>query len=240
LPVSHDPAHQSTESSPLPGRGLTPGTTYGQLLLFLVPLALTVIVLQLSMQFMNGGMARMPRATETLATYGLAWGIVLFLASPLMQVKQLSLVLVNDRHDFWTVLRFVLVVSLVLAGVLASLALSPLGTWVVEDLHSVGPSLGTAAREALLWLVPFPVLRGLTLFFTGLLIRMRRTDLASYAALANIGTSIVVVFALLPSSLVQHKPILLPVLVTYTGILLELGMVLWSYRRYGTQASASG
>ena len=54
---------------------------YGQLLRFILPLVLTVIVQELSGQILNGGMARVPRATEALATYGLAWGLVMFLTN---------------------------------------------------------------------------------------------------------------------------------------------------------------
>jgi hypothetical protein len=70
------------------------------------------------------------------------------------------------------------------------------------------------------------------------LIRAHRTDQTSAAALAGIGASIVVVFALLPTGLVRHKPILLPILATYMSVLVELGIVLWSYRRYGANRTA--
>ena len=46
--------------------------TYAQLTRFILPLVLTALVQELSGQFLNGGMARMPRATETLAAFGLA------------------------------------------------------------------------------------------------------------------------------------------------------------------------
>ncbi|OUC08458.1 hypothetical protein RY27_08865, partial [Litorilinea aerophila] len=60
---------------------------------FLLPLAVTAMVLELGSQVLNAGMARMPWATETLAGYGLAWGLVLFLASHLAQAKELGSVL---------------------------------------------------------------------------------------------------------------------------------------------------
>lgn len=61
--------------------------TYGQLTRFILPLTLTLVVQGLSGQFLSGGMARVPRATQVLASYGLAWGLVDFLASPLSQVR---------------------------------------------------------------------------------------------------------------------------------------------------------
>lgn len=205
---------------------------YGHLIRFLLPLVLTIVVQEIGGQVLNGGMARAPRATETLAAFGLAWGLVTFLTSPLSPTRQLGLVLVDGRHSLRKTQLFVLLSGLLLAAILAILALSPLGLWVVEDLHGVDPSLGAVARTALLWLIPVPLLRGVTLFYSGLLIRIRRTDLVSYAILVSIGASIVAVFALLPARFVQQQPIWLPLLVSYAGLLAELGVILWGCRRH--------
>jgi hypothetical protein len=207
-------------------------TTYGQFVRFLLPLVLTMVVQEFGGQVLNGGMARMPQATQTLAGFGLAWGLTSFLTSPLMQVRQLSLVLVNGRSAYGTVRAFVLIAGLLLSGVMASLALSPWGTWLIRDLHGADAALGALTRNALLWLFPVPLLRGITLFYSGLLLRSRRTDLASYAVLASIAASIAAVFVLLPSGLVREQPIRLPVLVTYAGFGVELLVALWAYRRF--------
>jgi hypothetical protein len=205
---------------------------YSQLIRFLLPLVLTAVIQELSVQVLNGGMARVPRAIETLAAFGLAWGLVMFLASPLSQVKQLGLVLVDGQAALKQVRRFVLISGLLLACLVASLALSPLGIWVIEGLHGLHPPLSALAREVLFWLIPIPILTSLSLFHTGLLIRFRRTDLVSYAVLSNIGLSILAVFVLLPMGFVQEKPIRLPLLVTYVGVLTELSIILWGYRRH--------
>ncbi len=212
---------------------------YTQLTRFLFPLALTVIVQELSRQFLSGGMARMPRATETLASFGLAFGLVLFLTSTLNQTRQLSLVLADSRQSFRIVQQFVLLCGIFLAGIVAALAVGPLGTWVIEDLHQLEPDLSTVAREALFWLIPLPILRGLTLFYSGLLIRVRRTAIVSYATLSNIGLSILAVFVLLPLPFIQERPIWLPILVIYVGVLIELGLVFWGHWRYGEPSLAN-
>jgi hypothetical protein len=205
---------------------------YGQLTRFLLPLALTAIVQEFSLQFLNGGMARMPQATETLASFGLAWGLTSFLGSPLLQARQLGLVLGDSRNAFKKIQLFVLISGLLLATILAGLGHGPLGIWVVEELHGLGPPLSLVAREALFWLIPIPLLKGLAFFYSGVLIRIRRTDVVSYATLISIGLSIVAVFMLLPLQFVQAKSIVLPLLVTYTGVLVELGIIWWGYWRY--------
>ena len=135
--------------------------SYAQLTRFMLPLVVTALVQELSGQFLNGGMARMPRAVETLAAFGLAFGLALFLAGTLSQVRQLGLVLVEHTQGYRVCFRFVLAAGVLLAGILASLALTPLGTWIINDLHGVDPALGDAVRLALLWLVsPSPSCTG--------------------------------------------------------------------------------
>ena len=201
--------------------------SYAQLTRFMLPLVVTALVQELSGQFLNGGMARMPRAVETLAAFGLAFGLALFFAGTLSQVRQLGLVLVENAQGYRVCARFVLAAGLLLAGILASLALTPLGTWIINDLHGVDPALGDAVRLALLWLVPYPVLQGMTRLYSGALIRVRRTDIPAYATTTGIALSILAVFALLPLGFVRQTPIALPVLAVYTGALAELGVVAW-------------
>jgi hypothetical protein len=205
---------------------------YLQFIRFLLPLLLTMVAIEFGGQVLNGGMARMPQATETLASYGLAWGMVTFLASPLSQARQLGLVLVDSWSAYRKVRLVVLICGLLLAGLLASLAVSPLGTWVIEVLHGVDRSLAVVAREALLWLVPIPIVRGLLRLYTGMLIRVRRTGVVSAATLASIALSMVTVFALLPAGFVRAEPIRLPLLVTYAGLAAEVAVVLWGYQRF--------
>ena len=205
---------------------------YTQLIRFLLPLVLTMMVQEIGVQVLNGGMARVPRATETLASFGLAWGLVSFVASPMMQTKQLGLVLVRGRNSYRKVHLFVLLAGLLLAGILAILVVQPLSGWAIEGLHGVDPSLGDPARTMLFWLIPIPLLQGLALFYAGVLLRVRRTDLVSYGMLANMAASILAVFVLLPVGFVQDRPIWLPILVTYAGASAELAVVLWGHRRH--------
>jgi hypothetical protein len=205
---------------------------YTQFIIFLAPLALTTIVQGLGIQVLNGGMARMPAATATLASYGLAVGITNFLLSPLLQVRQLGLVLVDSRDALHTVRRVVLVCGGTLSILLAALAFTPFGVWVVEDLHGLDPALSGVALTALGWLAPTPVLRGLLLFYQGALVRLRHTGVVSAATMAGIGTSIASVFLFLPAPFVRATPIALPLLVSYAGLAVELSVILWGYARH--------
>jgi hypothetical protein len=199
---------------------------YLRMIRFLLPLAVTMVVAGVMPQFLSGGIARGSRPTETLAAFALAWGIADLLASPMAQVRQLGLVLVSNRCQARQVLAFVAACGIVLASVLAGLALTPAGHFVVDDLHDTSAELSRVVRYALMMLIPYPLLHAVARYAEGMLMRVRRTEIVSVAMLCDIGVSLVVVVVAVRSGLVQDTPILLPLLVTYAGIgtnLLVLG-----------------
>jgi hypothetical protein len=205
---------------------------YLRLVRFLLPLVVTMVVAGVMPQFLAGGMARGPRPTETLAAFALALGIVEFLASPLSQVRQLGLVLVSHGHQARQVLNFVVACGTLLAATVAVLALTPAGIFVVDDLHHASPDLARVVGDALLLLIPYPLLEGMQRYASGLLMRVRRTEIVSAAMLCGIGASLLTVLAAVPARWVQQTPIYLPLLVTYVGVvtnLLVLGVGLWRY-----------
>ena len=200
---------------------------------FILPLALTTLVYSVGGPILNGGMARLPQATQTLAAFTLAWGIVDFLSSPLSQVRQLGLVLVDGRQAQGRVLGFVLLCSAGLALCLGLLAYTPVGDWVVDRGHRVTGALAGQVRLALAWLVAMPLLEGMTRLQAGLLMRRRRTVVLTYATGARMGTSIALVFLLLP--LVREQPLALPLAVTYGGVCVELAVLVWGGLRYAAE-----
>ena len=205
---------------------------YRTLFWFLLPLVITELIFELGIQVINGGIARIPRPTETLAAYGIAWGLTSFLNGTVSQTRQMSMVLVHDRATFHTVLRCVAGFGGLHFVLLASLAFSPIGLWVIDVLHAVEPSLGSIVRRALGYLLPFPLIVGLTRFLSGLLLQIRRTDIVSYAMMTGISMSVVAVFVFLPTQTVQSDPILLPIIATYFGIITELAVIMYGYKRF--------
>ncbi len=205
---------------------------YWALLRFFWPLVLTQIALGLGSQFLSGGMARMPHAAQTLASFGLAWGLTDFLVSPLSQVRQLGLVLAVDRASLRRLRLFVIACSSVLILLLFALAKTALGDWVIGDLHGVDLALEREARWVLLLFIPLPLLEGVYRLYSGVLIQMRRTDVVSMAMLAGIGVQIIAVFWLIGAEWVVRSPVLLPVIAVYLGEGVGLAVVLWGYRYF--------
>lgn len=177
-------------------------------------------------QFLAGGIARGLRPTETLAAFALAWGLADMLASPMSQVRQLGLVLVNTPRQALQVLRFVSVCGIALAAVLAFLAWSSTGRFVIERWHDASPHLADVVRFALLWLIPYPLLESWNRWLAGLLMRVRRTDIVSAGMFGGIGAGVLTVLVAVSLPVVQEQPIALPLLVTYVSLATNLSILL--------------
>ncbi len=213
---------------------------YFRLSRFLLPLVLTIIIQEFGGQFLNAGIARLPNATETLAAYGLAWGLVLLLLSPLAQTAQMSLVLADNRTDYAKAQRFVLATVLLVALAQLSLVFTPLGHWVIDDLHRISASLGDLVRTVLVWSVPVIPVRAISWLMAGQLIRVKRTAVLSYATAASIAVGIGLVFALLPVEAIRARPIWLPLAAALGMALTEWGVLALGFRRYVHLAEGQG
>ncbi len=187
---------------------------------------------ELSAQFLNGGMARVPQATQTLAAFGLAYGLMSVLSAPLYQSRQLGLAMIDNVAQLRTGTRVIFVSGAVLSLATAGLAADGPGRWLVEDLHGIDTTLADQAQRALWWLVPLPLISGLARYYSGLLARVRRTEIISASSLAGIGVRILSVFLLIDMAFVEVSPILFPVTVTLLGAVTEYLVLIWGHLRY--------
>ena len=198
---------------------------YRKLIRFILPLAIVFTAGDIGQQVLNGGMARVPDVIATLAAYGLALGIKALLATPIAQAGQLGLVLTEDHRGRRLNQIFILGIAAIVSLILLILGLTPIGSWLIEDVHSLSSELSTEVQFTLVCLVPLVFLEALTRYYAGLLLRYRRSDLVSASTFAKIFASIAAVFALLPLDLVQSRPIWLPIMVIYAGMLAEMLVV---------------
>ena len=190
---------------------------------FLAPVIIMMVAQSLAPQFINGGLARAPNSTQTLAAFALAWGLVDFLQAPMSQIRQVTLVLgTASRESALRVLGFVVITGCLLVSILGLVSWTRGGAILIEDLHGASPSLARVVRTALVAMIPVPLLEGLLRYLSGLLMRVHRTDVISSATMTGIAVSIFTVFLALSLPAVQAEPIWLPILATYAALLVDL------------------
>ena len=201
--------------------------------LFLAPLIITIFVQEVSIQWIAGGLARLPFSVQSLASFGLAWAISSFLTGPLAQTKQLSLVLVERRQSFWVVVSATLMLAGLIVAVQAATALTTSGRELLLRLHRVSPAVIDDTQHILALLLFHPMLKGLAHCLVGPLIRTHHTRYSSHSAVLGFAVATLAVLLALRMPAVQARPILLPVMALYASAVMEVlvtGVGVWRHR----------
>lgn len=153
---------------------------------FFFPLLLNVQLMSVSHSIINAGLARLENAVVILAGFSVALVLHLFVASPSYQNHTITIAMVRGRKSLVAMTLFVLLLATWVSILLALLAFSPIGIFVLDCILGVSPVVARGAREALAFLVFLPYLTGLRGLFQGLVIRAHRTSLVSLATAVRI------------------------------------------------------
>ncbi|XP_033097364.1 progressive ankylosis protein homolog isoform X2 [Anneissia japonica] len=170
---------------------------YWLLTKFIAPLALTIVAVDLSDQVLNRGLSSAKNATEMLAIFGIAYTLTQFASGPFQEFKNVSLVLVHNKKEA----RIGLITLFLLSAIVITLALliayTDFGYFITHTLFRLDEDVGQATRKAVLMLSFIPLFHGM------------------------IGT----VFGLLKMDIANTRPVLVPVIAVYTGILTRFSIL---------------
>ncbi len=154
--------------------------------LFFFPLVLNIQLMSVSHSIINAGLARLENAVVVLAGFSVAMVLHLFVASPSYQNHTITIAMVRGRKSLVGMILFMLLIATWVSILLALLAFSPVGTFILNRFLGVTPEVARGAREALGLLVFLPFVTGLRGICQGLVIRVRRTGLVSFATAVRI------------------------------------------------------
>jgi len=148
---------------------------------FFFPLLLNVQMMSISHSLINAGLARVADAITALAAFSVAMVLHIFVASPSYQNHIITIAMVRGRRSLRGTALFITLMATLIAALIALLAFTPIGTFVLFRLLGVSPEVADGARTALAILVPLPFITGLRGFSQGLVSQTRRTGLISLA-----------------------------------------------------------
>jgi len=157
------------------------GLTLREVALFFFPLLLNVQLMSVSHTVINAALAREEDYVAALAAFATAMVIHLFFASPSYQNHTVTIAMVRGRRSRNGVLLFVVLVAVYVSVMLALIAFSPFGDWLLQGLLGVDAALAGETRRVVALLALLPFITGFRGFFQGLVIRARRTGLVSLA-----------------------------------------------------------
>lgn len=155
--------------------------------LFFFPLLLNVQLMSVSHSIINAGLARQNDYITALAGFSVAMVLHLFLASPSYQNHTVTIAMASGKKSLRSVVLFVMVVAGYVSVMLALVAFSPFGTFILGTFLGVSGKIAAEARGALGILVFLPFATGLRGLAQGLVIQARRTGLVSLATGVRVG-----------------------------------------------------
>jgi len=161
--------------------------TQKEIALFFLPMLLNVQMMSISHSVINAFLASEAEAITALAGFSVAMVIHLLLASPSYQNHTITIAMVRGRKSYRGTVIFVIVVAFWVSLLLALLAFTRVGDFVLNVGLGTTGAVTAQAKAALGLCVFLPFITGFRGFFQGLLMQQRRTALVSATTGVRVG-----------------------------------------------------
>jgi hypothetical protein len=155
-----------------PGR---PMLTYGQILVFWIPLGVMWLLMAFEQPGLSAVIARMGDPELHLAAFGVVMAIALVTESPIIQILAAATALSGHRENYRLLMRFMLIMGISLTVIHLVIATPPVFHFVVVVLLRVPERVADAGRLPYLILTPFSAAVGYRRLWQGVLIRHGKT-----------------------------------------------------------------
>lgn len=163
---------------------------------FYLPLVATSYLLTATNPLLAAALARTSDPATALAGYGVAFALMGVLYAPLLVIQQVAAARLLSVGDLTPVRRLAVVFGLLLTGVAALVAFTPIGTFVFERIVGVHDAILDEAMSAMTALWPVPALTGVRALHQGRLVAGHRTNLIAVATGARAAVLAIVAFSL--------------------------------------------
>jgi progressive ankylosis protein len=163
---------------------------------FYLPLVATSYLLTATNPLLAAALARTSDPATALAGYGVAFALIGVIYAPMLVVQQVAAARLLRAGDLGPVRRLAMVVGLLLSGVAALVAFTPLGVVIFERVVGVHDAILDQALSAMTALWPVPALTGLRALHQGRLVAGHRTGAIAVATGVRASVLAVVAFAL--------------------------------------------
>ncbi len=200
--------------------------TYRNIFRFFWPLAVTNILMGITMSIVNAGLTRRADSITAIAAFSVAYVVAVFLNSPVYAAQQTALVLVKSRQSLRKVHAYLLLQAVAVFALQVVIVYSPVGRWLMMDFVGVDRFTSDLALKSILIWLPFALLiswRGLLQSF---LIRYKKTFYISVATFIRILVMLWVLF-FFPGHNSMHGALLGAVSIT-VSIVVEVLVVLYA------------
>ncbi len=206
---------------------------------FFLPLAATSLIMTGTLPLVNGFIARGAAPEMALAAYAVALSLGQTLANPINMLHQVALTYVNEDDPASTrrVLRFFTAVSMIFTTLIAVVAFTPIGGWLLRSVIGLPSEIATVAQSCLAYFIVIALTSAVREYVWGLLMLRRKTgSIGAAKALTTVVMAVVLAtgLSLSPGSMAVVAAAGLAV-----GSLVEALYLVWYTRRQGRRSTPS-
>jgi hypothetical protein len=163
-----------------------------------LPLALTSTMMSVSVPVINAGLARVPDPQASLAAFGLAFSLSIFLESPVFALQQAMVAWYGGTGPIRRYITFASGVGFLMMAVMALVAFTPAGAFLLRTLMGAPENLIDPSLHALRVAVLFPPLVAIRLGFQGVLVSRRNSAPIAWGTLFRLVLLTALIFFVCP------------------------------------------
>jgi len=162
------------------------------------PLAGAALLASAARPVINLGLAQAPNPDLALAAYAASFVVAVPIWIPLQNMHQVSLVFAGDQSGRRRSQRFGLMAGAAASALLAVVAFTPVGEWLlVREMH-LSPALAAMVRPAVGVQALLPLVLAWSDFYLGLLLKAGRTRAVGLARVLNVLAVVAVTLLTVP------------------------------------------
>jgi hypothetical protein len=177
----------------------------------------------LQQPIITSGIARTLDAETSLAAYGVALSMVVFLESPIQMLLSATNALAHDGESYRLLRSFTIFMGLALSGLLLLLAWPMVGSAVISQFIGVPPLVIEPVLYMLLVMFPWPLVVGWRRFNQGIMIGRGYTQAVSLATFARLIVISTIVFITVRR--LKLPGVLVGSLALMGGAVIEMGII---------------
>ena len=164
--------------------------------LIFFPLIFAQFIISSINSVISAGLSRSADPTIAISSYFVAHTLAWIFIGMGFRVHQLVIVYVKDSTSFNTVRRFVYKIAIVMVLLLAVLAFTPLGSWVLTNLLNISPEIAVHAAKILKFFVVIPVALFVSELYQGVMLKERNSAGITLCKIVNLASLCIVLFVL--------------------------------------------
>lgn len=166
------------------------------ILSFFAPLVATSFINSLSKPIIDSGLARTIDPKIAISAYAVAWGIGIIIVSPLNNFHQIPLNFISSDCDKEPVKKFGLMLSVTLSSIMAIIAFTPVGSYIIKDLIGVTGETLKMSKDVLKIMILLPPVMIVRQYYWGMLMKNRMTNYVGVGKFVNVIALFITIFTI--------------------------------------------